>query len=35
MQDLRLITCGGLNAETGNFDDNIVVFADLVRTRAA
>ena len=28
---LRLITCGGvLNSETGHYEDNIVVFADLV-----
>jgi sortase (surface protein transpeptidase) len=27
---LRLITCGGLNAQTGVYDDNTVVFARLV-----
>jgi hypothetical protein len=27
---LRLITCGGLDEETGTFGDNTVVFADLV-----
>lgn len=27
---LRLITCGGLDAETEKFDENVVVFADLV-----
>jgi sortase (surface protein transpeptidase) len=33
---LRLITCGGvLNQLTHSYDDNIVVFADLVGTRAA
>lgn len=30
---LRLITCGGLNASTNAYDENVVVFADLV-TRA-
>ncbi len=31
---LRLITCGGvLNTTTGHYEDNIVVFADLVRDR--
>ena len=28
---LRLITCGGLDAETNEFDENVVVFAELVR----
>ena len=33
---LRLITCGGvLNQLTHSYDDNIVVFADLVGTRTA
>lgn len=33
---LRLITCGGsFDRETRNYDDNIVVFADLVATRPA
>ena len=27
---LRLITCGGLDADTNKFDENVVVFADLV-----
>ena len=27
---LRLITCGGLDARTNKFDENVVVFADLV-----
>jgi LPXTG-site transpeptidase (sortase) family protein len=27
---LRLITCGGLDAKTAEFEENIVVFADLV-----
>ncbi len=27
---LRLITCGGLDASTNKFDENVVVFADLV-----
>jgi hypothetical protein len=27
---LRLITCGGLDADTNEFDENVVVFADLV-----
>jgi sortase (surface protein transpeptidase) len=27
---LRLITCGGLDAETNEFDENLVVFAELV-----
>lgn len=27
---LRLITCGGLDATTNEFDENVVVFADLV-----
>lgn len=27
---LRLITCGGLNAATGEFEENVVVFAKLV-----
>jgi sortase (surface protein transpeptidase) len=30
---LRLITCGGLNAQTGIYDDNTVVFARLVAER--
>jgi sortase (surface protein transpeptidase) len=30
---LRLITCGGLNAQTGIYDDNTVVFARLVGER--
>jgi sortase (surface protein transpeptidase) len=30
---LRLITCGGLNAQTGVYDDNTVVFARLVGAR--
>jgi sortase (surface protein transpeptidase) len=28
---LRLITCGGFNAKTDTYADNVVVFADLVR----
>lgn len=28
---LRLITCGGLDASTNEFEENVVVFADLVR----
>jgi sortase (surface protein transpeptidase) len=28
---LRLITCGGLDADTNVFEENVVVFADLVR----
>jgi sortase (surface protein transpeptidase) len=28
---LRLITCGGLDAKTNGFDENLVVFAELVR----
>lgn len=28
---LRLITCGGLDATTNKFDENVVVFADLVQ----
>lgn len=28
---LRLITCDGLDTRTGTFEDNVVVFADLVR----
>ncbi|HEY0817035.1 MAG TPA: class F sortase [Pseudonocardia sp.] len=33
---LRLITCGGsFDRQTRNYDDNIVVFADLVGTRPA
>ncbi len=33
---LRLITCGGsFDRQTRNYDDNIVVFADLVATRPA
>jgi len=27
---LRLITCGGLDTQTGSYEDNVVVFADLV-----
>jgi sortase (surface protein transpeptidase) len=27
---LRLITCGGLDARTNHYDENVVVFADLV-----
>ncbi len=27
---LRLITCGGLDAATSEFEENVVVFADLV-----
>jgi hypothetical protein len=27
---LRLITCGGLDASTNEFKENVVVFADLV-----
>jgi LPXTG-site transpeptidase (sortase) family protein len=30
---LRLITCGGLNTQTDHYDDNTVVFADLVAAR--
>jgi hypothetical protein len=30
---LRLITCGGLNAQTGVYDDSTVVFARLVGAR--
>jgi len=30
---LRLITCGGLNRLTGDFEDNIVVFAVLAESR--
>ena len=30
---LRLITCGGLNQLTGDFEDNTVVFAHLVKAR--
>jgi Sortase domain len=30
---LRLITCGGLNTQTGVYDDNTVVFARLVHAR--
>ena len=26
---LRLITCGGLDADTNKFDENVVVFAEL------
>ncbi len=29
---LRLITCGGLDAKTSEFEENVVVFADLVST---
>ena len=29
---LRLITCGGLDAKTSEFDENVVVFAELVRS---
>lgn len=28
---LRLITCGGLDPETGTYEDNVVVFAELSR----
>lgn len=28
---LRIITCGGLNDATAKFDDNVVVFADLMK----
>ena len=28
---LRLITCGGLDAKTDEFDENVVVFAELLR----
>jgi sortase (surface protein transpeptidase) len=31
---LRLITCGGFNAKTDTYAENVVVFADLVRTAA-
>lgn len=30
---LRLITCGGLNQQTDTYDDNTIVFADLVAAR--
>jgi hypothetical protein len=30
---LRLITCGGLNARTGVYHDNTIVFARLVGAR--
>lgn len=30
---LRLITCGGFNEKTRTYDDNIIVFADLVASR--
>jgi sortase (surface protein transpeptidase) len=30
---LRLITCGGFNEQTRTYDDNILVFADLIRSR--
>ena len=29
---LRLITCGGLDADTNEFDENVVVFAELLRS---
>ena len=29
---LRLITCGGLDASTNRFDENVVVFAELTTT---
>jgi hypothetical protein len=29
---LRLITCGGLDAKTNEFDENVVVFAKLIRS---
>ena len=29
---LRLITCGGLDAKTNEFDENVVVFAELIRS---
>jgi LPXTG-site transpeptidase (sortase) family protein len=32
---LRLITCGDLNQLTGEFEDNTVVFAQLVKARSA
>lgn len=28
--ELRLITCDGYNPETGEFDDNYVVYAQLI-----
>ncbi|WP_209020711.1 class F sortase [Nocardioides sp. 1609] len=31
---LRLITCGGLDAATGTYEDNVVVFAELSGTRS-
>ncbi len=30
---LRLITCGGLDADTGSYKDNVVVFAELIESR--
>jgi len=30
---LRLITCGGLDQQSGTYDDNMIVFADLVGAR--
>ncbi len=27
---MRLITCGGLDPASGDYEDNVVVFADLV-----
>lgn len=32
---LRLITCGGLDLTSGDYEDNVVVFADLVEPRRA
>jgi sortase (surface protein transpeptidase) len=32
---LRLITCGGFNQQTHNYDDNIVVFAKIVDIKKA
>ncbi len=32
---LRLITCGGLDLSSGDYEDNVVVFADLVDPRGA
>ena len=33
--ELRLITCGGFDAKTHTWDDNVVVFADLIHARTA
>lgn len=30
---VRLITCGGYNRQSGGYDTNVVVFADLARSR--